>query len=247
MENIYLFIILFDKTNIAQADFVLSFNIFKSYLFNKSIPMLNQNDTYNIFVDNFLDRTNEFEDTIILSSKSNSFLDKEYSKRFNKYLYGDYIELLEKEYYEKNKMLLAGKSKNGIKPVIIRFFEIINYYSLKFCIYYSSEISNNKMSLILSEREFKIYEINVMLESIIRVWYNRMLKMLINYFYQYLNQCKVIYIVLFICVIVVVIIYYFIIWKIYEEKLNSLLKGSFDLINLIPQEIKNVIIEKLNE
>ena len=247
MENIYQFIILFDKTNIAQADFILSFNIFKSYLFNKSIPMLNQNDTYNIFVDNFLDRTNEFEDTIILSSKSNSFLDKEYSKRFNKYLYSDYAELLEKDYYEKNKMLLAGKSKNGIKPVKIRFFEIINYYSLKFCIYYSSEISNNKMSLILSEREFKIYEINVMLESIIRVWYNRMLKTLINYFYQYLNQGKVIYIVLFICVIVVVILYYFIIWKIYEEKLNNLLKGSSDLINLIPQEIKNVIIEKLNE
>ena len=32
-----------------------------------------------------------------------------------------------------------------------------------------------------------------------------------------------------------------------EEKLNILLKSSADLINLIPQEIKNIIIEKINE
>ena len=46
---------------------------------------------------------------------------------------------------------------------------------------------------------------------------------------------------------IIVILYYSIIWKAYEEKLNILLKESADLINLIPQEIKNIIIEKLNE
>ena len=40
---------------------------------------------------------------------------------------------------------------------------------------------------------------------------------------------------------------HFIIWRINEEKLNLLLKESANLINLIPQEIKNIIIEKLNE
>ena len=35
--------------------------------------------------------------------------------------------------------------------------------------------------------------------------------------------------------------------KAYEEKLNLLLKRSIDLINLIPQEIKNILIDKLNE
>ena len=43
------------------------------------------------------------------------------------------------------------------------------------------------------------------------------------------------------------ILAYFILWKYYEEKLKQLLKGSVDLINLIPQEIKNIIAEKLNE
>ena len=43
------------------------------------------------------------------------------------------------------------------------------------------------------------------------------------------------------------VIYYCIIWKMNEQKLNFLLKGSVELINLIPQEIKNIIIEKINE
>ena len=50
-----------------------------------------------------------------------------------------------------------------------------------------------------------------------------------------------------ISLIVIIILYYFIIQRIFEEKLNSLLKGSADLINLIPQEIKNIMVEKLNE
>ena len=201
----------------------------------------------NIFINNFLNRTNEFEDTIILTSKSKSFLDIEYSQKFSKYLYEDYSEILENNYYEQNKYILTGVAKNGIKPVKMRFFEILNYCSLKFCIYYNSGINDNKMSLILEDKDFKMYEINIILESIIRIWYTNILKLLIKYFNQYQNEGKLIYIIIFICLIVMVILYYFIIWKIYEEKLNKMLKGSSDLINLIPEEIKNIIIEKLNE
>ena len=43
------------------------------------------------------------------------------------------------------------------------------------------------------------------------------------------------------------LLFYIIIWKTNEEKLNALLKESYHLINLIPQEIKNLMIEKLNE
>ena len=140
-----------------------------------------------------------------------------------------------------------GKINNGIKFSIVRFSEIIKYFSLKFCICFNSDINNNNISLILKEKEFKLYEINIILESVIREWYNSILKLLMKYFYQYHNQTKLVYMILFICLIVVVILYYFIVWKIYEEKLNIMLKGSSDLINLIPQEIKNIIIEKINK
>ena len=66
-------------------------------------------------------------------------------------------------------------------------------------------------------------------------------------FYEFQNKSKFIYTLLFICFIIILILYYSIIWKTNEEKLNALLKESAALINLIPQEIKNIIIEKLNE
>ena len=80
-----------------------------------------------------------------------------------------------------------------------------------------------------------------------RPWYTNFLKLMMNSFYDFVDGRILIYIILFICLIVIVILYYFIVWKSNEEKLNILLKGSSDLINLIPQEIKNIIIEKFNE
>ena len=53
-------------------------------------------------------------------------------------------------------------------------------------------------------------------------------------------------IILFI-VIVLVSIYYWIIWKRYEIEFIKSIKKSFELINLIPEEIKNIIVSKLNE
>ena len=65
-----------------------------------------------------------------------------------------------------------------------------------------------------------------------------------NYF---LDGAKVVQISLFIIVIVIFILSYFIIWKSYEENLTLLLEKSFDLIKLIPEEIKYIIVSKLNE
>ena len=44
-----------------------------------------------------------------------------------------------------------------------------------------------------------------------------------------------------------VILLYCLVWKSYEENLKQLLKTSVDLINLIPEEIKYQIVQKLNE
>ena len=71
--------------------------------------------------------------------------------------------------------------------------------------------------------------------------------LMLNTFYDYQTHSNFIYIIFIISLMIIIILYYSIIWKTYEEKLNTLLKGSADLINLIPQEIKNIIIEKLNE
>ena len=66
-------------------------------------------------------------------------------------------------------------------------------------------------------------------------------------FYEFQSISLLNYTIFFISFIIFAILSYFIVWRIYEEKLKIILKGSVDLINLIPQEIKNVIAEKLNE
>ena len=66
-------------------------------------------------------------------------------------------------------------------------------------------------------------------------------------FNEYKSDSNLIYIVIFICLIFLIVFYYLIVWKLIEQKLEIILKNSIDLINLIPQEIKNIIVEKLNE
>ena len=247
MDSINHFILIFVKTNTAQNDYILSFDIFKSYLFNKSIPILNTNKTKNEFISNFLNLSNKYEESIIINSKSSSFLSKKFLQKYGQYLYGDFEELLDKEFVETHQYLLVT-SKNGLNQSQTRFFEIIRYYTIKYCIYLKSPgYEKADMSSILKEQEFKIYEINVLIELIMKIWYKNIIKMMIGFFDEYINDTNINYIILFICFIVVSILFYFIIWRIYQQRLNSLLKGSFDLINLIPQEIKELIIEKLNE
>ena len=245
MEKICQFISLFDKINYSQSDFILSINIFKSFLFNENIPILNYEDSEKVFFENFIYLSDKFENSVIYISKTKSFLNGIYLKKYEKYFYGDFSELLDEEFFENNKQLLKIFVKFGLKPVEVRVFDVIRYLTIEYCRLKTR--MHNGISSIFSEPEFKLAEINVLVQNIIRKWYDNIFELMINSFYEYQSHSKFIFLIYFICLMIFVILYYFIIYKTYEEKLNILLKGSADLINLIPQEIKNIIIEKLNE
>ena len=246
MDNINQFILLFDKTNIAKSDFILSIEIFKSYLFDKDIPILNQMNTRKEFIDTFINLTDKFEDSVIYTSKTKSFLSGNYLKKYEQYYLGDYSELLDQKFVAKYKDTLNSILNYGLKPIETKVFEIIRYFTVLFC---KGEFEKkiNGVLEIFSRGGNKFFEMNLLSEEIDREWFNGVLKLMIDSFYDYQDQTNLNYIIFFACFLVIAILYYFIIWRIYEEKLNSLLKGSVDLINLIPQEIKNIIIEKLNE
>ena len=159
-------------------------------------------------------------------------------------MFSDLSGILDKDYYEQQKDAIENKIKNGLIPVQTRVFEIIRFLTLKYCSLGNEE---SGMSSILKEMEFKLAEINMMIKTIIRRWFKNMINLMLTSFYDYQNESKLIFIVAFICMVVLLVLYYFIIWKTFEEKLNILLKESSDLINLIPQEIRNIIIEKFNE
>ena len=249
MNNVNQFILLYDKTNTAQIDLILSVDIFKSYLFNKSIPILNQKNTNKELLHTFLNSTEKFEESIIFITKTKSFLGGDYFQKYKEYFLGDFSELLDKNLITGSHYLVERYITRGLMPVETDIFEIIRYYTINYCNIskkcfedYSDEISD-----ILSENDNKLLKINFLNQAICRHWYAGVINLLVQTFHEYQNKNKLIYIIFFICLIVIVIIYYCIIWKMNEQKLNYLLKGSADLINLIPQEIKNIIIEKINE
>ena len=247
MENIYQYISLFNKTNIDQINTVLSLDIFKSYLYNRTIPILNNNNTREEFIKVFSTLSNKFQNLILYTSKTDSFLKGEYLNKFKIYLSGDISELLDKKFLEINKALIKNTIQKGLKISNLRLFENIRYMIITYCI--SDEIDNptSEISYINKVSGFRLFEVNSAISNIIRYWYNGVLKLMIKTFNDYQSKSSIYFIIFFICLIVICIIFYTIIWRIYEEKLIVLLKESIDLINLIPQEIKNVIIEKLNE
>jgi len=244
MENIFQFISLFDKTNYSQNNFILSINIFKSFLFNENIPIINVKNSEEVFFENFICLTDKFENSIIYISKTKSFLSGVYLKKYEKYFYADISELLDQDFYEYYKQELKTYVKYGLKPLETRAFEEIRYLTIKYC---KLKDRVNGISTIFNEHEFKLVELVMLVHHIIRKWYDGILVLMMNSFYDFQDHSKFIYVIIIISLIIIVILYYSIIWKTYEEKLNVLLKGSADLINLIPQEIKNIIIEKLNE
>ena len=247
MENIEEMILLLDGFHISHADTIISVEIFKSFLFNKSIPILNEDNTLKEFILTFLTQTERFQDTVIYISKTKSFLGGNYLKKFQKYYLGDYSELLDKSFVELYSKSLDYLFKYGIRPIKIYIFEILRFLTIKYSI--SSEINarDDNISKIFKASDFKLMEINLMLESIIRKWYTGVIELMIYSYSDFHKQTRTLYIIFFICLIIISLIYYLIIWKIYQRKLNTLLKESTNLINLIPQGIKNIIIEKIVE
>ena len=250
MGKINKFILLYDKTFTSQTDFILSIDIFKSYLFNKSIPILNKDDTNNEFIDTSLDISNKLEDSLIIISQMTSFLCEEHAAQFKQYLLNDFTDLLNKDLSKEYIIITERYMAYGLIPIETVIFEIIRYYTLNYQTLSNNNtnnIDNNQISKLLKYDDDKLLKLNYLNEEVSRKWYKGVDLILIDSFKEFEDESKLNYIIFFICLLVFVIVYYCIFWKMSEEKLNVLLKSSADLINLIPQEIKNIIIEKLNE
>ena len=245
MEKIFYFIYLYDKNNYSQSQFILSVNIFKSFLFNRSIPILNSENSEKIFFENFLNLTEKFDYSLAYITKTKSFLSGIYLEKYEQYFYGNFSELLDQEYYQKKLKSRDNYVKYGIKALETIICEEIRYLTMTYC----KLPEGNRIDGVskLFESEVKFADILIIIQHLVRDWYNGTLELMINSFYNFQSFIKFAYAIIFICLIIILILYYSIVWKTYEEKLTILLKGSADLINLIPQEIKNIIIEKLKE
>ena len=162
-----------------------------------------------------------------------AFLNQEYRAFFTKYLYHDYFdlikntsntdlynELLRKQGISSNLVKYFNKTENGFMQTILDVYEVLRFISIR----YFMDNSRNGFTSDL-----------IILNKLESAFYNLVEKRKINYLSIYLIFAFIIS------------VYYWNGWKKYEVNFINLIKKSFDLINLIPEEIKNIIVLKLNE
>ena len=245
-SNVYQFNDVYNTTQLANIILIIRTNIIKQYFFNNTLPIfdLNTNLINNSFYNAFYSLSFQFGKTILLISKTDSFLKNDYKKLFKEYMYNDFFKLIENENIA-NNTYFNERIKNGFKPVEIETIQILKYIMIKYYI----EIKNNNgyinKTKILNDENW--YDIHLLLNNLVRQFNDNIIGVMNSCFYSKVNNLQTIYISLFIVMIVLNTIIYFIIWKSYEERFHNVLKKSFDLINLIPKEIKAIIVYKMNE
>jgi hypothetical protein len=247
MKNINKFTDVFNVTQYCQSDNILSLDVVKSFLYNPSIPIYNQTNTEDIFKYTFLTISDTFENLFIVSYNTSCFLHGNYITKLYDYLNHDITSIVTKvnsssssasvETYDSSNYL--GTLENGFKSVIARYFELIRYI----CISYIDPES--RVDELWNTPEFK--EINSIATNVIRPWYKTIIALMNKEFEDYISDIKLVNVSTFIVLLCCVILLYCLVWKSYEENLKQLLKTSVDLINLIPEEIKYLIVLKINE
>ena len=246
------FIKIYNETRFSHIYLVARINIVKQYFMNNTISNFNYSDELipDTFYSSFLLISAQFAETLISSSKMNSILNKKYKDYYKKLLYSDYIGIMENNTYLTNlnnilnyKSNIYSKTDNGFKETSLNIFEIIRFLSIQ---YFMNDTRNayNISNLIHDEKWIDLIQI---LTFLVRPWYKNIVDKLDSVLYSLAEEFKVIYISLFIVLFFGITLYYWIGWKRYEENFINLIKKSFDLINLIPEEIKNIIVFKLNE
>ena len=243
IDSVKKFLDVFNITLYSYIDITTNIDISKSFFYDKTIPLFkvphsNQDgiDVGTPFYNFFYNLSHSFDEMIIATSNTKSFLKLKYKDNFAKYVYQDFSEMIKvNTTYVPNESLLKLFQK-GFKPVVFNVFERLRFFWIKAFLEEQNSIQNRRWC-----------DIDFLLLYVIRPWYNKLIEIMHEESNHFLNGARVVQISLFIVVLVVFILCYFIIWKSYEENLNILLQRSFDLIKLIPEEIKYIIVSKLNE
>ena len=241
VNSVKKFLYVFNITYYSYVDIIINVDLSKQFIYNKSIPIFNHHyrggiDELSPFYKMFYDMTKSFESMIISTSETTSFLSGGYKEKFAKYVYQDFSDMVYvNTSYLPNWKLLFLFNK-GFKPCVFNINEKLKFLWIEDYQKKSNTINNKRWG-----------DIDFIVLYIIRPWYKELIEIMHEEANKFLNRARVIQISVFIVVIVIFILSYFIIWKSYEESLSLLLKRSCDLINLIPEEIKYIIVSKLNE
>ena len=242
IEDTKKFLDVFNITYYSYVDIIINIDLSKQFIYNKTMPIfytknsesgIDQNSSFDSM---FYNISKNFEEMIIKTSETDCFLKENYKNIFTFYLYKNFSDrvFIDTEYMPNLNLLKL--LAQGFKPVVFNIYEKLRFVWIQ-CY---SERSN-------TINDMRWCDIDYLVLYVVRPWFEDIIDILHNEANHFLNGARIVQISLFIIVIAIFILCYFIVWKSYEESLSLLLEKSFDLIKLIPEEIKYIIVSKLNE
>ena len=240
-KNIDNYITIYHSVRYSEIDIMTRIDTAKQYFEDPSIGNYDFSEDVNIFVFlyGFTSLSQKFGEAVKEISKTNSFLKKKYKSDFIQVYYHDISDFINID------PSLKVYTKGGFKAVIYEIFEMLKFLYIKYFIDDQRDINNKNISSLINNIKFLYLDIS--LKRYFRPWYGKVSDLIDSYFYSYIDNQNNLFVLIFIFMLIIISIFYFIIWKHYEEEFFNKIEKSFDLINLIPEEIKNIIVAKLNE
>ena len=245
-DNMNKYIDVNNITKYTDSDIISSITVFNSFLYNDSIPIYEE-ESIKSFIAVFYEISNFIEKTVIETSKTKCFLKNEYKTKFIEYLYGDFTELIKNDV---NISIFDDEIKNGFRPILSEIYEILRYFGFKYLSkeeeYNKDKYNINNSTCILINDNYWI-DLNFIVKNILRYWFNNIEIIMDKHFKDYVSKAKVIHTIVFVILQCLILLYYIIIWRKYYITVKVMIKKSQELINLIPEEIKYIMVEKINE
>ena len=241
-DNINKFIQIYNRTSFSEIYFVTTIDIMKQYFYNVSIVNygLTEETQYFNFLQSFLNISEYISNTIKVTSDTNCFLNDEYIFLFRKYFYDNFSDLL-----NSNDPSLTVYASVGYKSVNSELIENLRFLYISYFTDNKTNSSNLNASDLINDKRW-VY-IDRALFSFVKPWYTGIFEIISQVFYDYDNSKQSSIILAFVIMVISLTLYYWIVWKRYEEQLIYSIEKSFELIYLIPEEVKNIIVKKLNE
>ena len=155
-----------------------------------------------------------------------------------------------------NSTLIENKNNNIFSQVLNQLLEKLKFVTLKYLNYgykeTREEFEKNNLegkhgypSKIICDKIW--IEVDELTTIYFRFLFKNILEMMMESLDAYVNKMRLKHITIFVVLVIIIVFVFCIVWKNYEKKLKNMLKRSFNLINLIPKEIKYIIVSKLNE
>ena len=221
-------------TRNAEVDVVMSYNVIKTYFMDQTVPLLN-GEPEPILRERVKNITDAVEDWSKFTFLYMNYIGKSYMDKFIKFFFQNITEINEGGFTDED---FFSSMKFGFRGLISRYLSLMKTGTLM-------HLDGKNETNILDNEE--LGENGLKIVYVIRPWFkilNGELQLTLdNIIDNMISLC----IALFIGFIIFAVVIYVLVWKNVEFKLEKHLINAIELVNLIPERIKQDLFEKISE